>query len=185
MSIQQLIKGSSMRSNHPGVSYQKLQVFIQPNIGLDSDVRQSVVEILNTLLADEAVLTMKTKSAYWHARGPGFLELQNLFHQQISQLNTISEEIEERVRILGGFAISSFKEFLQYARLEEQPGEVPDMMRILADQEATIRYLREDARKCFEEYEDHGTFTLFVHFIRLHEQMAWVLRSSIEPDMTL
>jgi starvation-inducible DNA-binding protein len=157
---------------------------IQPNIGLDGDARNSILEILNTILADEALLTMKTHSAHWHVRGPGFLDLRTLFDQQFHQLNKISDAIAERVCMLGGFAISSFAEFLTYTRLKEQPGEGPEIMGLLADHEALIRFLREDARKCFEEYEDHGTFALFVRFIRLHEKMAWILRSYIEPEMT-
>lgn len=44
----------------------KLQVLLQPNIGLGSDVRHSVVEILNNTLANEDVLTPKTRSAQWN-----------------------------------------------------------------------------------------------------------------------
>jgi len=36
------------------------QVTFQPNIGLDASVRRSVVDMLNLLLADEAVLLDKT-----------------------------------------------------------------------------------------------------------------------------
>jgi len=169
---------------HNGGTNSKLQVSIQPNIGLDMDARHAVVETLNTFLADEAVLAMKTRSVHWHARGPGFLELRILCDQQFHQLNRVMEEIAERVRTLGGFAVSSFEEFLHSTRLKEQSGEPPDMMGLLADHEATIRFLREDVRKCFEEYEDHGTYALFVRFIRLHEKMAWILRSSIEPEFT-
>jgi starvation-inducible DNA-binding protein len=57
-------------------------------------------------------------------------------------------------------------------------------MGLLADHEACVRFLREDARKCFEEYEDHGTYALVVRFICLHEKMAWILRSYIEPELT-
>lgn len=171
-----------MRRNYTGETNHKLQVSIQPNIGLDGDARQSVIEILNTLLADEAILTMKTHSAYWHVRGHGFLDLRTLFDQQFHQLNKLSNKIAERVRVLGGFAISSFGEFLNYTRLEEQPGVAPDIMNLLANHEASIRFLREDARKCFEEYEDHGTYALFAQSIRLHEKMAWILRSYIEPE---
>jgi starvation-inducible DNA-binding protein len=166
----------------PGTNL-KPQVLIQPNIGLDGDARKSVVEILNTLLADEGVLTMKTRGAHWHVRGPGFLEMQNLFEQHFQQLNIISNEIADRVRMLGGSAISSFEEFLKYTRLKEQPGDDPDFMGLLADHESSVRFLREDARKCFEEYEDHGTYALFVSFIGLHEKMAWILRSYIEPEV--
>jgi starvation-inducible DNA-binding protein len=178
-----LTKGSRMRRNYPGETNHTLRVSIQPNIGLDGDARQSIVKILNTLLADEAILTMKTHSAYWHVHGAGFLEFRSIFDQQYHELMAISDEIAERVRMLGGFVVSSFAEFINYTRLEEQPGEEPDMMSLLADHEAAIRFMREDARKCLEDYEDHGTYTLLARFIVQHEKLAWMLRSYIEPEV--
>lgn len=158
------------------------QMLIQPNIGLDSDVRQSVVEILNRTLANEAVLAVKTRSAHWNVSGAGFFELYILFDSQYKQLNEITNEIAERVRMLGGIAIGSLQEFIDYTWVEEQPGIVPDTLRLIADHEATIRFLREDARKCTEEFEDEGTFELLVSVMRLHEKMAWMLRSYTENE---
>ena len=169
--------------NHNDGHAQKLQDPIQPNIGLDGEARAAVVEILNIILADEAVMAMKTRNAHWHVRGPGFFDLHTLFDQQFHQLNKMSGEIAERVRILGGFAICSFTEFLNLTRLEETPGMAPDLISILSDHEASIRFLREDARKCLNVYEDHGTYALFVRFICLHEEMAWVIRSYVEPEL--
>jgi len=160
----------------------RLRVLIQPNIGLDSDVRRSVVEILNNTLANEAVLTVKTRSAHWNVSGAGFFDQYILFDSQYKQLNDISDEIAERARMLGGIAIGSLQEFIDYTRVEEQPGVIPDILRLIADHEATIRFLREDARKCTEEYEDEGTFELLVSVMRLHEKMAWMLRSYIENE---
>ena len=159
-----------------------LNVLIQPNIGLDTDVRHAVVEILNKTLANEEVLTVKTRSAHWNVSGAGFSELHILFDSQYKQLNDISDEIAERARMLGGIAIGSLREFIKYTRLEEQPGVIPDILRLLADHEASIRFLREDARKCSEEYEDEGTFELLVGIMRLHEKIAWMLRSFIEKE---
>jgi starvation-inducible DNA-binding protein len=176
------LKGNSMEHNRNDVHNPKLQILIQPNIGLDSDVRFSVVEILNNTLALEAVLTLKTRSAQWNVSGSDSYELYNLFDSQYENLNHISEEIAERVRMLGGIAIGSLQEFIRYTRVEEQPGVVPDILRLLADHEASIRFLREDARKCTEDYEDEGTFELLVSVMRLHEKMAWRLRSYIEAE---
>src|SRR5512140_3539984 len=131
----------------------KLQILIQPNIGLDGDVRRSVVEILNQTLADEAVLTVKTRNAHWNVSGPGFFELHILFDSQYKLLNDISDEIAERTRMLGGIALGSMHEFIKHTRLEEQPGIVPEILHLLADHEACIRFLREDATKCTEEYD--------------------------------
>jgi starvation-inducible DNA-binding protein len=158
----------------------KLQFLIQPNIGLDGDVRHAVVEILNKTLANEVVLTLKTHSAHWNASGASFFELHTLFDIQYKQLNDISDEIAERARMLGGVAIGSLQEFINFSRLEEQPGDIPVLIDLLADHEAAIRFLRIDARKCTHEYEDEGTFDLLVSVMRRHEKMAWMLRAYIE-----
>jgi starvation-inducible DNA-binding protein len=160
----------------------KRQILIEPNIGLDRDVRYAVVELLNITLADEVVLTTKTRCAHWNVRGAGFFELYPLFETHYQWLNNSWNEIAERARMLGGTAIGSLAEFLRYTRLEEQFGEIPDVLRLLADHETSIRFLREDARKVAEEYEDEGTFELLVSVMRLHEKIAWRLRSHIEAD---
>jgi starvation-inducible DNA-binding protein len=157
-----------------------VQVTFQPNIGLDAAARQSVVEILNLLLADEAVLSFKTHSAAGLAGGTGGPDLQPIYEAQYKEINDIVIEIAERVRILGGSSLSSSEELINSARLDGKLALVPGVMAILADHEAFIRFLREDAQKCSEIYEDQGTFALLVNVMRLHEKMAWMLRSHIE-----
>ena len=169
-----------MKRDHSDSLNMKLQVAIQPNIGLDSVARHSVVEILNHILADEAVLSMKTRSALWNVHGAGFDDRHTFFDLQYKQLSNISEEIAERAQVLGGLPIGSFEEFLKYTRMDEQPGEVPDMMDLLADHEAAIRYLREEAKKCSEEYEDEVTCAFLVDILCQQEKMAWRLRSYFE-----
>lgn len=159
-----------------------LPILIQPNIGLESDVRLPIVEILNNSLANESILSQKTRSAHWNSSGTGFLELHILFETQYKQLDEIVDKIAERTRILGGMAISSFKEFLAHSRIEEDSSSVPDMLHLLADHESIIRFLRDDIRKVSEEYEDEGTVELMVGVMSLHEKMAWMLRSYIENE---
>ena len=172
-----------MGHNHNDGHNSKLPMLIQPNIGLDSDARHSVVEILNISLSNEAVLTLKTRNAHWNAGGASFFELHTLFDSQYEQLNDIADEIAERARMLGGLPIGSFEGFLKNTRLVELPEDVPDIMDLLADHEAAIRFLREDAKKCSEEYEDEGTRNFLVKILCLHEKMAWMLRSHIEPPL--
>ncbi|EKD87814.1 MAG: hypothetical protein ACD_35C00187G0008 [uncultured bacterium] len=163
----------------------KIQILIQPNIGLESDVRLPIINILNSILSNEALLTLKTRNAHWNVHGVGFFELHILFDTQYKQLNDISDEIAERVRMVGGIAIGSFAEFLTHTRLEERPLEVPTILHLLADHETIIRYLHEDIRKCNDEYEDEGTSDLLVSVMRMHEKMAWMLRSYIETEPSI
>jgi starvation-inducible DNA-binding protein len=176
------MKGEPMRNNRNDGHNPELPVLIQPNIGLDSDVRQSVVTLLNITLADEVVLTTKTRCAHWNIHGANFFELHSLFETQYQELNNIIDEIAKRARMLDGFAIGSLVEFLSHTRLEEQPGEIPNVLHLLTAYETSIRFLREDARKCAEEYEDAGTTELLIGLMRLHEKMAWTLRAYIRVE---
>jgi len=153
----------------------------QPNIGLASDVRVPVVDMLNISLANESVLSQKTRSAHWNGSGPGFLELHIFFETQYKQLNEIVDKIAERTRMLGGIALGSFQEFLDHTQIKNQPDNIPDVLHLLADHETIIRNLREDIRKCSEDYEDDATVDLLVGVMSLHEKMAWMLRSYIVP----
>jgi starvation-inducible DNA-binding protein len=161
--------------------HSNVQVTIQPNIGLDAAVRQSVVEILNILLADETVLSFKTRRADEEASGTDIPDLHPLYEAQYKQINDIGTEIVERISILGGLHISDSEVLIDSARLDGKFAVAPDEMSLLADHEAFIRFLREDAQKCSEMYEDQGTFALFVSVLRIHEKMAWILRTKIAP----
>lgn len=156
-----------------------VEVTIQPNIGLDASARQSVVDILNLLLADEAVLSSKTHHADGHPGEKGGPDLHPLYNTQYKQINDIVLEIEERVGILGGSHPGRSEELIDSARLDGKLDAASGIISILADHEAFIRFLREDAQKCSEAYEDQGTFALLVSVMCQHEKMAWILRSNI------
>ena len=162
--------------------HKNVKVTFQPNIGLDATVRQSVIDILNLLLADEAVLSFKTHKAEGNTGGTDAPELVSLYGAQYKQINSVSNEIMERVQIMGGMHLRGFKVLLEHARLGVDLNVDPSPLIILADHEAYIRFLREDAQKCSDLFEDQGTFALLVNILRIHEKMAWTLRKNIAPD---
>ena len=159
-------------------------LIFQPNIGLSFDVRHPVIEILNINLANEAVLSQKTRSTHWNRSGIGFLEMYILLESQYKQLNEIVDKIAERTRMMGGIALGSFEEILEQTQIKERLDYIPDVLHLLADHETIIRSMREDIRKCSEDYEDEGTVELLVGVMSLHEKMAWMLRSYIEVKPT-
>ncbi len=156
------------------------------NIGLTDRQREGVVEILNTLLADEFVLYAKTRNYHWNVTGPQFHELHRFFQEQYEALNDIVDEVAERVRALGGNAIGTLAEFLKRTRLKEHPGKYPSARAMLAnlleDHEAIIRHLRSDLETCAEKYRDMGTNDFLTELLQRHEKMAWMLRASLEGE---
>ena len=138
---------------------------MKPEIGIGDKERAGVVDILNVLLADEAVLYTKTRNYHWNVKGMQF-------------------NVAERARALGGTAIGSMAEFLKRARLKERAGIQPDapgMLRtLLEDHETVIRYLRADLKIALEKYIDAGTSDFLTGLLEQHEKMAWMLRSTLE-----
>jgi starvation-inducible DNA-binding protein len=157
---------------------------MEPNVGISKENRGAVVQLLNTLLADEFLLYTKARNYHWNVTGPQFSELHGLFETQYNELNEIVDEVAERARALGGKATGTLSEFLKSARLREQPGQYPDvggmLSNLLADYEAITRNLRNEIRMCADKYQDEGTAGFLTELIAKHEKTAWMLRAYIQ-----
>jgi starvation-inducible DNA-binding protein len=155
-----------------------------PNIGIADGNRQSVIAILNTLLADEYVLYTKTRNYHWNVTGPQFNDLHKFFEAQYEALDDIVDEVAERARALGGRAAGSLEEFRKLARLSEEVGKVPaarDMLaNLLADHEALARSLRADVDAVTDKHQDTGTADFLTGLLEQHEKSAWMLRAFLE-----
>ena len=156
---------------------------ITPNIGLTKESRAQLWKTLNTLLADEHLIYTKTRKAHWNITGIQFYSLHEMLENQYNELMIQADEIAERVRMLGGEAIGTMAEFSEHTRLSENPGQNPpaeDMLRsLLDDHEQLVAYLRNDVEDSADEYNDEGTADLLVGVMRMHEQMAWMIRSTL------
>ena len=155
-----------------------------PNIGIRDNDRQSVIAILNTLLADEYLLYTKTRNYHWNVTGPQFNDLHKFFEAQYEALDDVVDEVAERARALGGRAAGSLEEFRKLARLGEEVGKVPaarDMLAgLLADHEALTRALRADVDAVTDKHKDTGTADFLTGLLEQHEKMSWMLRSFLE-----
>lgn len=159
---------------------------MQANLGLSTLDRSGVVELLNTLLADEFVLYTKTRNYHWHVVGPHFSELHTFFETQYNALSETVDAVAERVRALDGQALGSLAEYLEHTRLSETPGQYPRsqvmLSNLLADHETIIRQLRIDLGTCMDTYHDAGTSDFLTGLMEQHEKMAWMLRAYVaEP----
>jgi len=154
------------------------------NIKIKDNHLEGVVEILNTLLADEFVLSTKTRNCHWNVTGPHFHDLHKFFDAQYEELNAILDGMAERTRALGGHAVGTLAEFLRLARLQEQLGNYPNAPQMIAelrgDHETVIRQLRGDLEKCANKFGDAGTADFLTGLMEQHEKMAWMLRAVLE-----
>lgn len=157
---------------------------MKTNIGVSLKNRQKVVNELSILLADEFVLSTKTKHAHWNVEGNDFHEKHLFFQGLFEQLDEIVDEIAERIRSLDHFAPGSLKQFLQLTHLTEiSSGDKNDsqsfMKDLLVDHESIIIHCRENIRLFSTDLADVGTTDFVTKLLVTHEKMAFFLRASI------
>lgn len=156
---------------------------MKPNLGLSGKSRDAVLDVLGRLLADEHVLYVKTRNFHWNVTGLDFGALHKLFEEQYDALGETIDEVAERIRMLGGVAPGSMKEFLKLSRLDEQPGgklEAAKMIAaLLSDHESVIRALREGIETAGRA-GDAGTNDFLTGLLEDHEKTAWMLRAHLE-----
>lgn len=156
---------------------------IKPDLGLSDEAVAKTIEHLQQVLADEHVLYMRLRNFHWNVTGEKFISLHELFEEQYNGINDEIDEIAERVRAHGGYAMGTLQEMLEHTRLEETPANYPparDMIATLAaDHEAMVRYLR-DAIEVMDDIDNVGTEDYFTGLMQKHQNMAWMLRAHLE-----
>jgi starvation-inducible DNA-binding protein len=146
---------------------------MKTNIGIKEKDTAAVAAILNKLLADENVLYTKVRNAHWNIEGPDF-HAQHLFFEELyGELAEIIDEVAERVRAIGHYAVGTLKEFLNLTQLTEMKYGKNDsqgfIKELLADYESLVISIRENLEKV-EAHGDAGTEDFLVGLLEKHEK---------------
>ena len=156
---------------------------MKPNIDIRDNARAEITVLLSKLLADESILSQKTRNAHWNIVGPDFPAMHAFFESQYRTIEESIDEVAERIRTLGHDAPGSLAEMLQHTRLGEIEGDARDSRAwitiLLADHESIIIHLRADARVA-GQLGDDGTNDFLIGLMKDHEKAAWMLRASLQ-----
>ena len=156
---------------------------MKASIGIDTKNRQAVVDELSKILADEFVLYTKTLNAHWNIEGPDFYDKHKFFEGQYEQLQTVVDNVAERIRILGHYAPGSLKSFLSLTQLTEAVSEKNDskgfIKELLEDHDSIIIKLRGNIDHFADDLNDSGSSDFITSLTEQHEKMAWFLRSHL------
>jgi starvation-inducible DNA-binding protein len=152
-------------------------------IGIKPEDLAQVAHSLNRLLADEHVLYIKTRNAHWNVEGPDFHAQHKFFEEQYGQLEDMIDDVAERVRSLGHYAVATMQEFLKLTHLTEQSREKNDSLgfikELMEDHETIIIHLRENINRFANDWHDLGTSDFITGLMEMHEKMAWMLRAHL------
>jgi starvation-inducible DNA-binding protein len=137
-----------------------------------------VAASLKTLLADEYILSMRTREAYQYIHGSNFAKLRKLFETQYKSMDIIVVEISQRLSALGQIALATIENSIEATRLsqhnEKFKGQYPIIEALLEDHETMIRELR--LQSIHSEKTDVGTADFLGRLLGQHLEMAGVLK---------
>ena len=156
---------------------------MEPYIEIADENNQAVVTELLKLFADENVLYIKTRNAYWNMEDAHFYEREKLFDDQATQLNENIDSIAKRIRSMQHYAPASLKYFLELTHLNEvSPGQNNSgdyVKELLSDHDSIIIHCKEYAIRFASEFKDAATTDFVIDLKEKHENMAWILRSHL------
>ncbi|MBK9137348.1 MAG: DNA starvation/stationary phase protection protein [Verrucomicrobia bacterium] len=134
---------------------------------------------LNQVLADSYALMALTHSAHWNVEGPGFFALHTAFQTQYEELFTAIDELAERIRALGAYAIGGLATFAREAQMEEFAAPLSQEGYVTALIAANEKLLADAARArdLAGELNDAESQDLMIARITIHQKTLWMLKS--------
>jgi starvation-inducible DNA-binding protein len=157
----------------------------QPGADLGAEGVEAISEELRHLLADVFALYVKTKNYRWQMSGRNFRDYHLLLDEQGEQLFTMTDDIAERARKIGGQTLRSISDIAQNQRLkdsnEHHLGPKQMLTHLCADSRELTRFLRVAHGVC-EKYSDVATASLIQNWIDQTERLTWFL-SEIVSDL--
>jgi starvation-inducible DNA-binding protein len=156
----------------------------QAAIGIKKSNRKEVVKMLKQLLGDEYLMYTKYRNAHWNVEGIDFHSKHVFFEEEYGKLEKTIDEVAERIRMLGFYSPGTLKDFLELSQLNENGPEQNDsasfMEVLLDDHQSIIQFIRKSIGENAEAHNDEGTADFITAVMQMHEQMAWILRSSLK-----
>src|SRR5271170_2977796 len=111
---------------------------------------------LRRLLADAFALYLKTKNFHWHMTGRHFRDYHLLLDEHAEQIFSMTDDVAERARKLGGTTLRSIGDISRHQRLKDNNEEFLTPKEMLADLSEDNQHLTRSLRSTHEVCSQHG-----------------------------
>lgn len=148
-------------------------------LGFDNEETDEVVKGLNELLANLHIHYQKLRNYHWNITGHDFFELHEVFEQEYNAVKLEIDEIAERIRVFDRTPMSTMKEYLATAEIQETGTDLTSsemVEEILNDFETLLSFMVESIEAA-DEIGDIATNDLITGFMKRTEKMHWMLTS--------
>lgn len=160
----------------------QLHLLPPTQIGMPPEIRLDVITMLNQTLACTVDLRSQVRQACWNVKGKDFSLLHPLFATMLSELQTYTDMVAERITVLGGVVMGTVRMAALQSKLPEYPDAVMEGDgHVLALVERFGRYavtLRNDITLA-ADVEDAGSAAVYTDISRGVDRQLWILETHL------
>jgi len=140
---------------------------------------KTLESVLNKQVANMTVMYMKLHHYHWFVKGNAFFSIHPKLEELYNEMTMQMDQLAERMLALRFEPISTLKECLEEASLEEARGKESskDMVEQLIDDYTMMCDEIDEAITLAEEKEDKGTADMLTEFKTAMEKNLWMLRA--------
>jgi len=148
-------------------------------IGMPEETLKRNVDLLNHLLADSITMHNLYKKSHWQMAGSSFYQLHLLFDKHAEEIEGTTDQLAERVQMLGGVSTGMPQEVAKLTRLEPAPTgveNIPAMLARIVEAHAVIIKATREALEITATNKDYGTNDMLASdILRMHEMQMWFI----------
>jgi starvation-inducible DNA-binding protein len=139
-------------------------------------------QIINQQIANWNVLYTKLHRFHWYVKGPHFFTLHAKFEELYEEAAVTIDEIAEQLLTIGGSPISTLKEYLQLATIEETSENLTaeEMVQTIVHDFSLIIDELKAGMEVAEQHNDEVTSDMFLGLIGKLNKHNWMLQSFLQ-----
>jgi starvation-inducible DNA-binding protein len=152
-------------------------------IDIPAKGREKVVKLLGERLLDLLDLKLAVKQAHWNVKGPGFIELHELFDEIAGRVDGHADELAERITSLGGVALGRSQLVAKGTSLAPYPDNIfigPKHLAALAERVAAAAKSTRAAIDTAADLGDEVTSDLFNEVTGVLDKDLWFIEAHLQ-----
>jgi starvation-inducible DNA-binding protein len=137
---------------------------------------------LRKLLADVFALYLKTKNFHWHMSGQHFRDYHLLLDEHSDQIFSMTDDVAERARKIGGTTLHSISDIAGHQRLKDNNEEFVApraMLKELCDDNRQLTVSMRATHEICDRHKDVATASMIEVWIDQAERRTWFLSEII------
>ncbi|MBV7507319.1 DNA starvation/stationary phase protection protein [Bacillus sp. sid0103] len=142
----------------------------------------TVEQVINQQIANWNVLYSKLHRFHWYVKGPHFFTLHAKFEELYEEAAATIDEFAEQLLTIGGRPVSTLKEYLQLATIEEtnQTLTAEEMVQTIVHDFSLLIDELKTGMEVAEQNNDEVTRDMFLGLIGKLNKHNWMFQSFLQ-----